>query len=366
MKFTCTQENLLRGVSQVAPIAGRNAQLPILQNILLTAQDNSLFLTTTDLEIGVKTTVGGKIEGDGGCALPAKRFLEYVQQLPKKDPVVIEKKDTRVVVSTKGFRAQFLSADPDEYPLLPESAGGDTLIVPGGVFAHALGQTIFSATREETRPEIRSVYVAWKDGRVHVAATDGFRLAEHVFQHDAGVEFSFILPLQSAQEVVRLFSASEELQISLHDNYVSFSGGGVEFTSRLVDGQYPKYEDIIPTTHTTSVRIPREELFRALKTLSVFLPKESRRVSLSLYPQKGQLVARVAGGEAGEGEVKMDIEGEGDDMDVLINIQYLIEGISHLSGDICEGFLSGEHDPVVLRERGEGAVYTYVVMPIQA
>lgn len=366
MKFTCTQENLLRGVSQVAPIAGRNSQLPILQNILLVAQNNSLSLTTTDLEIGVKTIVGGKVENEGGCALPAKRFLEYVQQLPKENPVVIEKKDNKIFVSTKGFRAQFLSADPEEYPLLPENTKGETITVPSDGFCGAIGQTIFSATREETRPEIRSVYIAWREGKLYIAATDSFRLAEYVLQLSSGVDFSFILPLASAQEVVRLFSSAGDVQIVLHDNYVSFGGGGVEFTSRLVDGQYPKYEDIIPTTHTTHITVLRSEFLRALKTLSVFLPKESRRVSLSIRPEEGQLIAKVAGGETGEGEVILDIEGDGENIDVLINIQYLLDGIAHLSGDLCEGFLSGVSDPVVFRRRGEQDVYTYVVMPIQA
>lgn len=366
MKFTCTQENLLRGVSQVTPIAGRNSQLPILQNILLVAQNNSLSLTTTDLEIGVKTIVGGKVEEEGGCALPAKRFLEYVQQLPKNNPVVIERKDNKIFVSTKGFRAQFLSADPEEYPLLPENVRGETIIVPSDGFCGAIGQTIFSATREETRPEIRSVYITWREGKLYVAATDSFRLAEYVLQLASGVEFSFILPLASAQEVVRLFSGAGDIQVVLHDNYVLFSGGGVEFTSRLVDGQYPKYEDIIPTTHTTHITVQRSEFLRALKTLSVFLPKESRRVSLAIRPEQGQLIARVAGGETGEGEVILDIEGDGEDIDVLINIQYLLDGITHLSGDVCQGFLSGVSDPVVFRRHGESDVYTYVVMPIQA
>lgn len=366
MKFTCTQENLLRGVSQVAPIAGRNSQLPILQNILLVAQNNTLSLTATDLEIGVRTVVGGKVEKDGSCALPARKLFEYIQQLPKKNPVVLEKKDSGVIISTKGFRAQFLSADPDEYPLLPENTKGDTIVVSGSDFSNALGHTIFSATREETRPEIRSVYVMWQGERLHVAATDSFRLAEYVLERVLGVEFSLILPLSSAQEVVRLFGGVEDVQIVLHDNYVSFSGGGMEFTSRLVEGQYPKYGDIIPTTHATSIIVQRDEFLRALKTLSVFLPKESRRVSLSIQPQDGKMTARVAGGDAGEGEVVLDIGGEGDDIDVLINIQYLLEGVGHLSGDTCEGFLSGSSDPIVFRQRGENSVYTYVVMPIQA
>ncbi len=367
MKFTCTQENLLRGVSQVAPIAGRNAQLPILQNILLQVQNNTLALTTTDLEIGIKTQIGGKMEEDGSCVLPAKRFMEYVQQLPKTNPITLEKKEGKVFVTTKGFRAQFLSADPEEYPLLPENVKDDPITINAKMFCGAISQTIFSATREETRPEIRSVYIVWKDGGIHVAATDSFRLAEYTAalqSSDDGV--SLLLPLASAQEVVRLFHEQESIRIALYDNYVSFESGGIELTSRLVDGKYPNYEDIIPTSHTTKIQIGRDDLLRALKTLSVFLPKESRRVSLEIRPVKGEVLLRVAGGDVGQGDVIISVEGEGEDVNVLVNIQYLIDGISHFSGDVCEGFFLGAFDPVVFRRQSKDDAYLYVIMPIQA
>lgn len=367
MKFTCTQENLMRGVSQAAPIAGRNSQLPILQNILLQVQNNTLSLVTTDLEVGVKAIVGGKMDEEGSCVIPAKRFLEYIQQLPKANPLTLEKKDGRVFISTKGFKAQFLSADPDEYPLLPENSTGDTVVVSGAMFCGAISQTVFSAAREETRPEIRSVYIVWRDGGIHVAATDSFRLAEYTaVLNSSSAEFSLLLPLLSAQEIIRLFHDKDEISIVSRDNYVSFESGDIQLTSRLVDGQYPKYEDIIPTSHSTHIQMEKDTLLRALKTLSVFLPKESRRVSLEIRPSEGKVTARVAGGEMGQGEVVLDVEGDGEDIDVLMNIQYLMDGISHFSGNICEGYFLGSFDPVVFRRQGKEDAYVYVVMPIQA
>lgn len=366
MKFTCTQENLLRGISQAAPIAGRNSQLPILQNVLLQVQNNTLSLITTDLEIGVKAIVGGKMEQEGSCVVPAKRFMEYVQQLPRTNPIVIEKKEGRVFVSTKGFKAQFLSADPDEYPLLPEASSEGTVAVSGAMFCGAISQTVFAAAREETRPEIRSVYIVWREGGVHVAATDSFRLAEYTAVSNNPNESSMLLPLASAQEIIRLFHDKDEMSIDLSDNYVSFESGDIQLTSRLVDGQYPKYEDIIPTTHTTHVQMEKDEFLRALKTLSVFLPKESRRVSLEIRPKDGQVTMRVAGGEMGQGEVLLEAQGDGDDVDVLMNIQYLMDGITHFSGNICEGYFLGSFDPVVFRRQGKDDGYVYVVMPIQA
>lgn len=365
MKFTCTQENLLRGISQTAPIAGRNSQLPILQYILIQVQQNTLILTSTNLEIGIRTVVGGKMSEEGSCAVSAKKLLEYVQQLPKTSPIIIEKKGSVVTISTKGFTAQFPSADPDEYPLLPENIGASGVVVASSVLCDAIGSTLFAAAREETRPEIKSVFLSWRDGGLHVAATDSFRLAEYVAATNPVDDLSVLLPLSSAQEVARLFSQDADVKITPYENYVSFESPYIEVTSRLVDGTYPKYEDIIPTTHTTEMRIDRAEFSRALKTLSVFLPRDSRRVSLSIKPSAGEFVARV-GGDGAEGEVRCDIEGSGNDIDMLINIQYLIDGIAHIPGDVCEGYFSGSHAPAVFRQQGSGFGYVYVVMPIQA
>lgn len=366
MKFTCTQENLLRGIANAAPVAGRNSQLPILQYVLMRVEKNTLTITGTDLEVGIRTIIGGKMEVEGSCALPAKRFFEYVQQLPKGSAIVIEKKDNMVVVSTKGFRAQFSSADADEYPLLPETEKGDVLEVSGKIFCEGISRVIFAAAREEVRPEIRSVSLVWKDASLRIAATDGFRLAEHVVHEVGDAVASVILPLSSAQECIRLFSEESVVRIVIHDNYISFESDGVELTSRLVDGEYPRYEDIIPTTHTSEVVVDRDAFSRALKTLSVFLPKESRRVSFMVHQADEALLAKVAGGELGEGDVRLDITGEGEDVAVLINIQYVIDGVLHITQKDCRLFFSGEYDPVVLRESDAHSTYTYVVMPIQA
>ncbi len=365
MKFTCTQENLLRGISQTAPIAGRNSQLPILSNVLLHTQQNTLVLTSTDLEMGVRTVVGGKMGEEGSCAISAKKLFEYVQQLPKTHPITIEKKERVVTVSTRGFTAQFSSADPEEYPLLPEKSAADGIIISSAVLCEAIASTLFAATREETRPEIRSVILSWRDGGLHVAATDSFRLAEYTALTPSARDTSVLLPLSSAQEVARLFAQSGDVTVTSHDNYVSFESSHIEVTSRLVDGVYPKYEDIIPTTHTTQVHINRDEFSRALKTISVFLPRDSKRVSLSIHPSGGELIARVGAGEAGEGEVRCEIEGTGDDVDVLMNVQYLLDGIAHIAGDVCDVYFSGKHEPVVFRRQGKEDSYVYVVMPIQ-
>lgn len=366
MHFTCTQDNLIKGISQVAPIAGRNTQLPILQHILLQVRDNILHLTATDLEIGVHTIIGGKAQSDGSCTVPARRFFEYIQQLPNTNPVTIERKGTGVLVTTKGFRATFLSSEAEDFPLLPDVQEKEVVEFEPTLFCQALTDTLFAASKEDIRPEIRSVLVSAISSELRVAATDSFRLAEKVIPLQSPKEFQFVLPLSSAQEVARLFAGQEELHVLPHTNHVAFQSDTVELTSRLLDGQYPDYRQIIPRSSQTKVRVDREELLRALKTVSVFLPRDSRRVQVEVDTKKQSLHVVVSGSEAGEGDVDVSLlEVQGEPITMLLNIQYLLEGIQHISTKTCDLFLNSSEDPVVVRPDAKDKDYVYLVMPIQ-
>ncbi len=366
MEFTCTQENLLQGLSQVVPVAGRNTQLPVLQHVLLQAKNSVLHLTTTDLEVGVHTTVGGKVGGEGSFTVLARSFLEYIQQLPTANPIHLHKEAGGMSVSTEGFRAQFTTADADDFPLLPVGGKKAVIEINAPVFTRALGRTIFAAAREETRPEIRSVFIHGGEGKLHIAATDSFRLAEEIIPLEGDQALSLLLPLSSGQEVVRLFGNQDSITITPQENHVLFTGGGVELSSRLIDGHYPDYQQIIPQTWKTRLILPTEELIRALKTLMVFLPRDSRRVQLDIKPKTGTMTARVSGSEAGQGDVQLEGEIEGEATQVLVNIQYLVEGLQHINSKDCEMALQGVQDPITFHPVQADRQYVYVVMPIQA
>ncbi|MFH1354243.1 MAG: DNA polymerase III subunit beta [bacterium] len=366
MKFTCTQENLLKGLTVVSPLAGRNVQLPILQYVLLEVRDGVLHLTCTDLEVGAHVSVGGKAEKNGNCAALARQLLEYVQQLPVTEPINIERKKNKLTITTKGFSSVFPISETDDFPLLPTPPNKEGIIMDGRLFCQGISNTVFAAARDEARPEIYSVFIQGNKGEVRLAATDSFRLAERVVPVDNEKKFSFLLPVTAAQEVSRLFGASERLELLIQDNYVVWRGEEMYLSSRLIDGSYPDYQQIIPTSFVTKGVVKREELARALKILSVFLSRESRRVSLLVQPGKEKLTAQVEGGEAGQGKVALTFEGEGEDIKVLFNVQYLLDGIQHIGGEQCELELGGESDPVVMRPVKSSLQQIYLVMPIQA
>jgi len=368
MKFVCTQENISRGLSRITSVAGRNPQLPILENALLSLRDGVMHATCTDLEIGVHTTIPGKVESEGGCTVPARKLFEYTQQLPGDNPITLELRGSRLHVKTRGWQAQFPTASEDDFPLLPTPPADGSVEVGGATTCQGLAQVIFAAARDDTRPEIHSAYLHGEGKRITIAATDSFRLAEKhlVLDQDVAQEFTILLPLNTAQEIVRLFSDTDTLTITPHDNHLTVRGGTTEVSSRLIDGTYPAYQQIIPQSHATVGMLDRAGMLRALKTLTIFLPRDSRRITMSLKPSKKMLTLAVAGSDSGESRVELDFDGTGDDLDILFNVQYLLDGVQQMTTERVQLKTGGSNDPAVLSPDDEGQQYTYVVMPIQA
>lgn len=368
MKFVCTHENLVKGLGRVAPIAGRNTQLPILEHLRVSLENGVMRLTATDLEFGVQTTVLGKVEKEGVCTVLARPLLEYVQQLPSANPLTLIYTSGSLRITTEGFTARFPAGGDEDFPLLPSLTHTEAVRVEAVVFCEVLSKTLFAAARDDTRPEIHSVFVYGEGEEVVIAATDSFRLAEGKVQlpEPIGQPFSFLLPLGAAQEVVRLFSDKKVIDIYIQENHILFSADTVELSSRLVDGKYPDYQQVIPHSFAMEGTIEREVLVRALKTLLVFLPRDSRRVRLLVAPRDDQLRLETGGAQKGEGDVTLEFAGTGEAVEVLFNIQYLLEGLQYIRDEQVKLQLVGSSEPAVFGAAKNGTRYIYVVMPIQA
>jgi DNA polymerase-3 subunit beta len=370
MKFVCTRDNLLGGLTQVVPLAGRNVQLPVLAHVLCRAENGVLELLATDLEVGARKSVPGKVEEEGGCTVVARTFLDYVQQLPSSHPVELKLEERGLRVKTEGFEALFPVGTVEEFPLLPGRGQQAALEIEGERLAEAVTGVIFAAAKDITRPEIHSVLWVGEKKELRLAATDSFRLREEVWElaKEVSKDFSFLLPLSAAQEVARLLAGmKEKVVIYPQESHVTFEARGLEFTSRLVEGKYPDYRQIIPTKHVVEGEVERADFLRALKTLIVFLPRDSRRVTCRISPEAGELVMQIAASQ-GEGKVRVPFKGEGKEVEVLFNIQYLLEGAQHLKGSVCLIGCGGSSEPTLLlpSEKGKAGRSVYVVMPIQA
>lgn len=365
MHFICTQENLLQGLAQVVPLAGRGRQLPVLQYVLCQAKDGVLQVTCTDLEVGARAVIAGKVETEGECVVMARSLLEYVQQLPAANPITFRQAAKGVEIVTKGFRASFPVASVEDFPLLPTITHERQVKVKSKLLCEALTGVVFAAARDDTRPEIHSVFVAGEGADIRCAATDSFRLAEEIITTETpGEPFSFLLPLTSAHEVIRLFADQEFITLFPHDSHIGFQSEGIELTSRLMQGTFPDYRQIIPKTYVVEGVVDRSSFARALKTLSVFLPRDSKRLTCRIAPE-AEIMAMSVGGEIGEGVVDLPFRGQGEEITVLFNIQYLLDGVAHVPGSQCKLQSAGATEPALFAPLETDRRYVYVVMPIQ-
>lgn len=381
MKLSCTQENLNRGLLIASHIASKNVNLPILNNILFKAEGGVITLTATNLEIGIKCLVRGKIEQEGSTTLPAKLFADYVNSLPK-EKIDLEMKDQILEIACKNFETKLRGAAATDFPLIPEVAKDLAYSVDVNRFREAVTQVVFATSTSEIRPEISGILLNF-DGakkKVVVAATDSYRLAEKSFdlagnENEAAREV--IVPARTMQEVLRILSVFREtedpetdmtLKIYLAENQILFSLNDVDLISRVIDGQYPDYRQIIPTGRKTKAVFNRNDLVRVIKTASLFAKPGIFDVTFGFKPGKekiGELVLSSANSQFGENTVKLETEIEGEENEITVNYRYLLDGLGAMETEEVELELTSGDSPCLLRPKKEGADYLYIVMPIK-
>lgn len=381
MKLSCTQENLNRGLLISSHIASKNINLPILNNVLFKAEGGIITLLATNLEIGIRCAVRGKIESEGAIALPAKLFADYVSSLPN-DKIDLELLDQTFEIKCKNYETRIRGAATSEFPLIPEveKVAGYSLDV--GKFHEAVNQVVFAVSTNEIRPEISGLLLHFdgQNKKVVVAATDSYRLAEKsvgLAANENENSREVIVPARTMQEVLRILSVFRDIEdpeapnlvkIYLAENQIMFSLNGVDLVSRVIDGQYPDYKQIIPGSWQTRAGFNRNELIRVVKTASLFAKPGIFDVTFGFKPGKekmGELVLSSANSQFGENTVKLEAEVEGKENEITLNYRYLLDGLGAMETDEVMIELTSADSPCLLRPKVENADYLYIVMPIK-
>ncbi|MBI3115608.1 MAG: DNA polymerase III subunit beta [Candidatus Kerfeldbacteria bacterium] len=363
MKFSCTQENLNRGLSIVSHVATRNVSLPILNNVLIQAEPGSIKLSATNLEIGVRCLLRGKVERAGRFTVNGKLFADYVALLPK-DRVDVSLDGTALHVTSPGSKTTIRGASADEFPVIPEVKRDHSMKVPGADVKAAITRVIFAAAADEARPEISGVLIQARDKTLTLAATDSYRLAEQRLDlpQAVGREAKVILPSRSLQEVLRTLG-DEPVELILEENQALFAYDDVELTTRLIEGRYPDYAEIIPASHETTLEVGRGELINAVKQASLFCKHGVYDVTLESDGEK-KLVVRAANTQAGEHETELTVKGTGGATSIVFNYRYLLDGLGAMPTDTVVLELGSSSSPGLLRSKGaRGGLY--LIMPIR-
>lgn len=373
MKVEILKENLKTGLGAVEGVAGKNISLPILQNVLIKTEENFLSFTSTDLEIATRCWVLAKIVRDGGVVVPAKFLSSLVSSLPN-DKITLEAKEKGVHIECKNIKSQIQGQNPDEFPIIPNLKDQDFFEVDNGAFCGGLSQIIDIAAQSQSRPEISGIYFVFSKNNIKIVATDSFRLGEKHITLGKAIkkECAFILPQKAAREVLSVLnSRAGNLKIYISPSQVLFEfpmegvdHPQVHITSRLIEGEYPNYQDIIPTKFKTTLTLKREDFLHQIKTASLFSGKVNE-VKVSVLPNKKEVEVFSRNADIGEHTSLIPAAIDGDPISVSFNYKFLVDGLQYIKSSELVFEISKEEGPCILRPVGD-ASYLYVVMPIKS
>lgn len=365
MKLSLTQENLSRALGSVGRIVSTRSTLPVLSNVLLSAEGNQLRLSATNLEIGIHYIIRGKVDEEGTLTVPARLFSDFVGSLPDGN-IELESQDYNLQVRTKHYQSHLNGISSEEYPLIPRVSGTPIITLPAAEIKQALQQVVVAASLDEARPVLAGVYLFREDDELVVVATDSYRLAERRLPFGEGKEdVKVIIPARTIQELIRLIGDEEgELEVYLADNQVMFKLADIELVSRLIEGSFPPYQQIVPKETETGFEIDTAEFSRITKVASLFARENNGSVRLEIKAE-GEVKLISSDSEVGGNTSSAECEALGEDGEVALNARYLSEALSVIGSDTVQFGLSGRLNPCVLQPAGDESSYLHIIMPLR-
>lgn len=369
MKFSCTQENFERGLQLVSRIASKHTNLPILQNILLRAENGMITLSATNLEIGVQTQVRGKIDQPGSFTIPATLLQNYISLLPPgRIDCVVEGMEFHLATTDHSSRIK--GEEATDFPILPQIEKQNPFTWLRSDFTQALQQVIVAASLDESRPEIAGIFFHNQANTFILAATDSYRLAEAkiTLTQPTTANIKTVLPQRSAQELLRLLQTLELIELvecAVSENQLVCWCGDVIFVSRLIQGRFPDYEQIIPQRGSTTIRFQRDAAVKAIKSTALFSKTGVNDIEFSVQPQTQSVAFRAMNVQLGENTTSLKSEVEGEPLTIIFNHRFLIDGLQHMRGEQVEFTAADRNSPGLFRSTDPTQTYRYVIMPIK-
>ena len=369
MKLSVMQENLARGLSVVSRAVSNRSTLPVLANVLLKTEDAGLKLTATNLEIGITYWVPGKIETDGATTVPAKLLTDLVNSLPAGDRVdlALQAGDT-LHLRCGRFETHIKGIDADEFPAIGAAGERPTTRIAQNVLKRALAETAFAAASDEARPILTGVLARFEGDQLTLAAADNYRIAVKTIPVlDAVPETSVVVPARALNELARILSDVDdpvEVVLAAGKNQILFHLDGIDLVSRLIDGQFPNYQQVVPTSHTTRAVLEREELLRAVRPAALIAHESANIVKLQVTADGEPGVTVSANAEVGDhvGQVEATVEGDG--TTIAFNARYLADVLTNVTAEQFALELNGPLSPGVFKPIGDDQ-YIHVVMPVR-
>lgn len=367
MNLTIAKDQLLNGLQAVQNVVGARTTLPILSNVLLRAEKDRLEFTATDLDVTVSSAVEAKVKKDGSSTVPVKKLFGISRELNGGE-IEIEVDEKNICSVRSGpsyYKMHGLGAD--EFPPMPKFKEEKKIVMPQETIRSMIKKTAFAISTDEARYVLNGIFISLKDHKMTMVATDGRRLAlvdEEVDVNDKS-QGEFIIPSKAVNELNRLLQEKGEVEIRFSENQASFTlkdekGSSVIIITKLIEGNYPNYRQVIPTETKERVALPREEFLHALKRAEIMTSEKANSVKLSFG--KNNLAITANAPDVGEARESIAINYKGKEMAIAFNPKYMIDPLNALTNDEVFIELIDELSPGVLKINGP---FLYVVMPMR-
>jgi DNA polymerase-3 subunit beta len=363
MKFKTNKDELLKITQNVQNAISSKTTLPILSNILLEAKKNLLKITATDLDIGISSQLPINTEIEGAITLPAKKFVDIIKELPDSSEVAISTKKNNIAIIQCGkIIFKIIGLPKEEFPQPPKFKDEDTIMLPQGFFRNMISITAFAVSRDETRYVLNGVLFAVQNKTIKLVATDGRRLAvvERKLPAEINTNKKVIIPTKTIQELNRLLGEEGDVKIVFGENQVLFELGDTFIISRLIEGEFPNYQQVIPKEIEEKITVDKNALLAATKRASILTNQDSMAIKMDI--SKGTMAISKNTPYMGEVKEELGISYKGKSLSVGFNPNYIIEVLKNIDTNEVALELADNDRPGVIRLGNE---YVYVVLPMQ-
>ncbi len=365
MKVICTQENLKAGLATVGRIISSTNTLPILNNLLIKSENGLLKISSTNLEIAITTSVRCKVEEDGAVTVVSKTLVDLVNNLPNKN-ISLQTSNNELLIEAENYHTKIKTLPAEDFPLIPEVEGKLNLVLNSQDLKMAIDQVFYAASTNQTQPEISGVLFAIGGDGLRVVATDRYRLAEKkLVLAEIKTEQEAILPQKTIVELSRIIGNQKgNVEMVFSQNQAAVNLNETQVISRLVDGQYPDYRQIIPTNFITTVVTEKAPLASALRTAAVF-SQANNSVKVEVLESKQQLVLTAESSDLGKSSVELPAKITGKDTELVLNYHYLLDCLGSIEDkNVIVKIIDDSSPSLVVPESKSD--YVYLVMPIKS
>ena len=363
MKVSVTQENLSKALGIVSRTASSRTTLPILNNIFIKAEAGELTLSATNLETATTQKVPASTKTNGVTTVPARLITEFVSNLPKVN-IDIDLTDGKMKITAGGYKSVINTTPADDFPALPELTSKTTLTIPSEDLKKAIASTSLVASSDTTRPILTGVYLHSLEGKLYMAATDGYRLAEKNIM-SVDTDISAIVPASTLNDVSRVIGDEvKKVVIGVGEDQIEFIIGQTIINSRLIDGNFINYRQLIPTSTETEAVLDRAELLRITKISELFARESAGSITLNISSAKSTLSVHSIASELGENDAETEAETKGDGT-ITLNSKYLLDALNQIDDDVVKIQFNGKLAPILITA-DKNADYKHIIMPVKS